>query len=267
MEILFSHYLKLLYNNTMIKRENQIPQKFSGKKRSDRRAGFLPGLSVFVLFLFPVAGILSAATVDGQIFSGMKLSKSLDQWRFTGEYQIRLNENLGALDNHYLEFTSPYMPTKHWEIVPDFRVSMYPSRFEFRPGMGVLYKLSWGKKIYISQLIQQVKWQTDFESTGVVKHGLRYAVFYNQVLSKRLMFTSGIGALYRWSDAYTNLQFIRMIAGLVYIFDSTHSLTFTPYLGMEDPLGNLEFTPGIVLVASIQLKGDSKYLPARYISF
>jgi hypothetical protein len=36
---------------------------------------------------------------------------------------------------------------------------------------------------------------------------------------------------------------------------------------MEDPLGNLEFTPGIVLVASIQLKGDSKYLPARYISF
>jgi hypothetical protein len=58
-----------------------------------------------------------------------------------------------------------------------------------------------------------------------------------------------------------------MIAGLVYIFDSTHSLTLTPYLGMEDPLGNLEFTPGIVLVASIQLKGDSKYLPARYISF
>jgi len=219
-----------------------------------------------ILWLLIISGI-SAATVDGQLFSGIKMSKALEQWRFTGEYQIRLNENLTELDNHYLEFTFPYMPSKHWEIVPDLRFSLYSDRFEFRPGFGVLYKLSWGKKIYVKQLIQQVKWQTDIESTGRIKHGLRYAVFYNQMLNKKIMFNSGAGALYRWADNYNGLQFIRMIAGIVYIFDSTHSLTINPYLGMEDPFGQLEVTPGLVLIASIQLKGNSKYRPARYLSF
>ena len=219
------------------------------------------------LFLFAFSSQLFSADVDGQIFSGVRLAKSLEYWRFTGEYQIRLNNNLRSLDNHLLEFVASYMPNKNWEIVPDFRVSMYPDKFEFRPGFGVLYKITWGKKIFIKQFINQLKWQVDIESTGAVKNGLRYALFYNQVLSKKLMFNSGIGALYRWSDNYNGIQFIRMIAGLVYIFDTTHSLTLTPYLGLEDPFGDITYTPGFILVANIQLKGDSKYLPARFVTF
>ncbi|MCK5735068.1 MAG: hypothetical protein KAH21_01270 [Spirochaetaceae bacterium] len=222
---------------------------------------------IAVLVLSNFTHFLFADSVEGQIFSGIKISKPYESWRFSGEYQIRLEDNLRALDNHFLEFTGPYMPNHNWEIVPDFRMTMYPDRFEFRPGIGILYKFSWGKKIFIKQFINQLKWQTDFESTGVIKHGLRYALFYNQVLNKRFLFTSGAGVLYRWSDNFNGIQFIRMIAGLVYIFDSTHSLTMTPYLGLEDPTGNLTYTPGFVLVANIHLKGNSKYLPARYVTF
>jgi len=210
---------------------------------------------------------LFSAEIEGQVFSGAKISKSFHNWRFSGEYQIRLNDNLRALDNHLIEITAPYMPVQNWEIVPDFRMTMYADRFEFRPGIGILYKASWGKKIFVKQFINQVKWQTDFESNGAVKHGLRYALFYNQVLGKKLLFSSGIGILYRWSDNYNGVQFIRMIAGLVYVFDSTHSLTMTPYLGLEDPFGRITYTPGFILVANFSLKGDSKYLPARFVTF
>jgi len=222
---------------------------------------------IFISVLFIFSTVLSAQNVEGQLFSGIRVSQSHKYWRFSGEYQIRLNNNLRSLDNHFLEFTAPYMPTKNWEIVPDFRATMYPDKFEFRPGIGVLYKSSWGEKIYIKQLVNQLKWQTDIESTGIIKHGLRYALFYSQVLSKKLMFSSGIGVLYRWSDNFNGIQFIRMIAGFVYIFDSKFSLTLTPYLGLEDPLQSLYYTPGFILVANIRLKGDSKYLAARYVTF
>ncbi len=234
---------------------------------TDWNRRYFIGAAISFLVLFNMSHSLFAGNVEGQIFSGIRLSKAYNYWRFTGEYQIRLEDNLRALNYHFLEFTAPYMPTQNWEIVPDFRMSMYPDRFEFRPGIGILYKYSWGKKIFIKQFINQVKWQIDIESTGAVKHGLRYALFYNQVLNKRFLFSSGIGVLYRWSEYYNGVQFIRMIAGLVYIFDSTHSLTMTPYLGLEDPFGTILYTPGFILVANIRLKGDSKYLPARFVTF
>lgn len=229
----------------------------------NRRAALL-----ILLLFFSMSSIsLYADNLDGQLILSGKLARSTEQWRFTGDYQIRLNDDLRALDFHMFEFTSTYMPSPNWEIVPDFRISMYPDRFEFRPGFGILYKIAWGKKIFIRQIVNQVKWQLDITSDGILKNGLRYGLFYNHVLTKKLMFNSGAAILYRWSDAYTGFQFVRFLAGLSINFDSTHAFNISPYFGLEDPFRDISYTLGVMIIFSMRVKDKSKYLPARYVSF
>lgn len=224
-------------------------------------------LLIIVLFFLMSSISLCADDLDGQLIFSGRLAGSTENWRFTGDYEIRLDQDLRALDYHLFEAVASYMPNRNWEIVPDFRISMFPDRFEFRPGFGILNKITWGKKIFIRQIVNQVKWQLDITNDGVLKNGLRYGLFYNHVMNKKLMFNSGVGIFYRWSDSYTGFQFIRFVAGLSVNFDSTHAVTFSPFFGLEDPFKDISYTLGLMIIFSMRLKDNSKYLPATYISF
>ncbi len=228
---------------------------------------FRAKIVIVALLLFLVYLPLGAQDFDYQMVLSNSINWSKIDWRYKVDYQIRLKDNVRNLDRQLFEFVGTYMPSRSWELVPDFRISFTDEIVEYRPGFGVIYKIAWGEKIFVRQLVNQVKYQADIEENGKVKHGLRYVLFYNHLITKELLFSSGAAFFYRWQEDYTGFQFFRAVTGLVYIFDSTHTLSISPYFGIEDPLGEISFLGGVMIGFTIRLRDKSKYLPARYISF
>ena len=210
----------------------------------------------------------SIKTWDNQLYIGNRYAWSANDWRYTGEFQIRLDNNVSELQQYYVEGVASYMPSKNWEFVPDFRYSVHPDRNEFRPGLGVIYKTLWQKKKLYNQLAHQLKWQADIESNGTFKHGVRYILFYNKgLIENKLGLTSGAGAFYRFSKDFNGIQFARAFLGLAYQFNDVHILSFNYFLGAENRIDRWEYIGGPFITIMIRLDNDSKYVPAKYISF
>ena len=203
---------------------------------------------------------------DNQLFYGNKLTWSTEDWKFSGEFQVRLDHGMRSLDLYLIEGVASYMANKNWEIVPDLRVSVYTEKYEYRPGFGVIYKNTWGE-VHLHQLVHQLKWQTDIESTGIVKNGLRYVLFYNQVLNDKYIFTSAAGGLYRWSERMTGVQFIRLMLGGTYRFNKKTSLNLSYFIGFENDGREWSNIGGPLVQFVINLDNNSKYIPAHYFNF
>jgi hypothetical protein len=203
---------------------------------------------------------------DNQLYIGNKIAWSHNDWRYSGELQLRLADNTRNLQYYFGEIVATYLLNEHWEFAPDLRFSIYPERTELRPGIGVLYKHLWKKK-KINQFVQQVKYQVDLESTGSNKQGLRYILFYNKVVNDRWVFSSGGGGFYRWSESFNGIQFIRAFAGMNFSFDETHILSLSYFVGAENQGEYWSYIGGPFLQFIIRFNDDTEYTPAKYINF
>jgi len=203
---------------------------------------------------------------DNQMYISNKVAWSKEDWRYTGEFQIRTYQNTRELQQYFIEGVATYMPSEHWEVVPDLRVTVYPERFELRLGMGTIYKQYWEKKRK-NQLAHQMKYQLDTENGGVFKHGFRYIVFHNAVLNDKFLISSAAGGFYRWSDSFTGLQFLRAMTGLGYSFDKQHIVSISYFVGAENRGDYWSYIGGPVIQLVIRFDDDFKYVPAKYISF
>ena len=90
-------------------------------------------------------------TWDNQLYIGNKIANIKKDWRYSGELQVRLRDNMQYLDNWFLEGVATYMISEKWELVPDLRFSVKPSEVEFRPGFGVIYKVLSEKIQFVNQ--------------------------------------------------------------------------------------------------------------------
>lgn len=210
---------------------------------------------------------VDSSSWDNQLYLGNRYAWSANNWRYTAEFQIRLDNNVNALQQYYFEGVATYMPNKHWEIVPDFRYTLHTDRNEFRPGLGVIYKSLW-KKNQVNQLAHQVKWQADIEGDGTFKHGVRYIMFYNRgLVEEKLGLTSGFGGFYRLSENFNGMQFIRAFLGLSYQFNDIHLLSFNYFVGAENRGNYWDYIGGPFVTFMIRLDNDTKFVPAKYINF
>jgi len=94
----------------------------------------------------------SSSNWDNQIYIGNKIAGGKGAWRYSGELQVRLEDNMQSLDNWYVEGVASYLYSEKIEIVPDFRYSIKPNEHEYRPGLGILYKLLVQKFQFVNQL-------------------------------------------------------------------------------------------------------------------
>lgn len=191
-------------------------------------------------------------------------------FRQSHELQWRVNENARALKEWFYEYVFVYTPNAKWELVPDFRASIKPNVTDFRIGIGAvrksLFKNNEGK--FNQQLVQQAKYQLDYDSDGKLRHGIRYVITYNYVFSEKLIVSGLVGPFYRWSEKFTGIEFVRGGPVFTYVFDKQHTLAVAPLFGA----GNIEpngwaysFTPMVSLI--IRVNKDYKYVPAKYINF
>lgn len=212
------------------------------------------------------AGVDTIDYWDNQMYLSNRFTWSKNSWRYTGEFQIRLHENNKVLDQYFIEGVASYMLNPKIEIIPDFRVTVKSLRYEFRPGLGFIYKQTWGEN-RLNQLAHQVKYQADFESPGDFKQGLRYILFHTVVINEQWLFSSAGGGMYRWSPDFNGLQFGRAMMGLAYSFDKKHIISFNYFVGAENQGDYWTYIGGPYLQLTIRFDDDFKYVPARYISF
>jgi len=147
---------------------------------------------------------------DNQLYLGNKIAINRNNWRFSGELQVRLKNNTQSLDNYFFEGVASYMISKKWEIVPDFRMTIKPEDVEYRPGFGVVYKAIKDK----FQFVNQIKLQTDLSAIESTEYGVRYALFFNWLIDDKYIPNFALGVFYRWKDNFNGVQFVRFGPGL-----------------------------------------------------
>lgn len=226
--------------------------------------------SLVLLFLLcvPTGGLDAQAAPDVEsqqwLFASTKVSYAVDQWRFYGDAQFRLDGNWRELNQYLAETASIYSPNKNWELQGDLRVTVKPERLEYRPGAGITFKAlvsSW-------QFAVQHKYQLDLLSTGAANHGVRQIFFVNKRVGDRFL-VSGIGGwFYRWREGFNDIEFVRMGAGVTYLFDALHGLNVSYFVGRQN-LGDQWVTDGFTFVGlSLNVRADWKYVPAvRVVDF
>jgi len=225
--------------------------------------------------IFGAKEILSQETTkpgwDNQIYFSNKIAGGKNKIRFSAELQIRLKNNFQELDNWFVESNVTYLANEWLEVVPDFRITVKPDRMEFRPGFGFLLK----KFIINWQLVNQVKWQLDYDTKQNVRNALRDVVFVNyKYNNEKFVSTFLAGFIYRWSEDRNFMQYIRFGPGVSYIFDKKHILNFSYMMGVENRLLNEGDKKGTWLWAGIPLiqlviniTKEYKYQPAYYFDF
>ena len=159
--------------------------------------------------------------------------------RQSAEFQTRYRDDFSELEQWHVEYAGTRLLSKNWEIVPDFRFTRKPSRYEYRPGLGIIYKNLFKK----AQLVHQVKYQYDIKNSINNSHGLRYAVFYNHAYSKKILFTALAGALFEFGETFSGFQGLRTGLAGAYIFDESHSINMGYFYGLaNDPTNNYSKT-------------------------
>jgi len=220
---------------------------------------------LFLPSLFSYAqDVNSSGNWDNQIYIGDKIAGGKNKWKFSGEFQIRLKDNLQQLDNWYLEQVTNYLATKWLEIVPDFRFTVKPDRLEFRPGFGILLK----KNTNSWQFINQIKWQIDLDTKGRARNALREVVFVNRKFdNEHFVATALAGFIYRWTGDENFMQYIRFGPGLSYVFDQKHILNVSYMMGVENTTQEWKWSGITMIQLVINITKKYKYKPAYYFDF
>lgn len=202
-------------------------------------------------------------TWDNQIYLGNKIAFGKNKWKFSGELQTRLKDNFQSLDNWYVELVANNLIAKNFEIVPDLRFTIKPTKHEIRPGLGILFK----QTTTSLQFINQIKWQTDFPTKGDISHAFREVVFLNYSFSDKVIGTMVAGFIYRMRPGLNYFQYIRVGPGISYIFDKKHILNFSYFVGVENKIDYWMWSGIPMIQLLINISKDYTYTPAYYFEF
>lgn len=202
---------------------------------------------------------------DNVMYAGNKFTYGTEKWKHSAEFQTRYKNNLGALEQWHVEYAATYLKSQNWEIVPDFRFTRKPSRYEYRPGLGVIYKrINEASK---TQLVHQVKYQYDFKNGIPDTHGIRYALFYNKVINDELVLTGLAGGLFEFGEDFNGFLGLRTGVSAAYVINKAHSVNVGYFYGLINEKTNDYTNVGVFsLQLIINISRDYKFLPAKYFS-
>lgn len=204
---------------------------------------------------------------DNTMYASNKFTYgSSEKWKHSAEFQTRYRNNLSSLEQWHIEYAATYLKNENWEIVPDFRFTVKPTRYEYRPGLGVIYKRVYEEKK--AQLVHQVKYQYDVRKSGENNtHGVRYALFYNKVVNDELVLTALAGGLFEFGEDFNGFLGLRTGLSAAYVINKAHSVNVGYFYGLVNDRFNNYTNVGVFsLQLIINISRDYKYLPAKYFS-
>ena len=213
-----------------------------------------------------LSSLIFAGSWDNELYIGNKINGIVKDWRFSGDIQIRLKDDYQALNYLYVETAATWMFDKHWELSPDFRFTLKPTRREYRPGLGIIRKDLFNENgnIIAHQIVNQIKYQADFYKDNV-SSAVRYAIFYNMAINKKVIPNVGVGVLYRWADHYSGPEFVRGGGGVAIVFDQIHTMNFSYFLSATHDEPKWTYSGIFMLQLIFNINRNYKYIPAKYL--
>ena len=200
---------------------------------------------------------------DNELWTGVRFAWGKKKLRYTGEYQTRFINNYKQLDRWYIEGAVHYIAWPHFEIIPDFRYNVRPDKNEYRVGLGIIYKHTFNKFMFVNQL----KGQMDKAYNTKETWALREVVYLNYLLSEKWIPYIGGGVFLRHSDNFSGLQVIRAGVGVYYNFNPLHSLSVNYFAGRRDLGDRITYSGIFLLQLTLKFNDDYIYMPAKYINF
>lgn len=202
---------------------------------------------------------------DNIMHVGTKVTWGKNKWMNSTEWQVRLNNDFRSLTQWQLEYVGTYLISEHVEIVPDFRYTIKPDRYEYRPGLGVVLK----HRTKRGQFAHQIKGQIDYKTVGPVTQVVRYFPSYNHLINKNWLGSLLLGGYYKFTPDRNAVEILMAGVSIAYIVNKQHTVNlsylYANQLNFEtDQRSNFG---GIVARLIINIETDYDYLPAKYLNF
>jgi hypothetical protein len=180
---------------------------------------------LFVVVLFGTSSICGAQSAGWGLWSGVLVRDVRVDSRFdySGEYQVRLTDDLTTLKSHFFEVSGYYKANPKLESNFGYRFTIRPDRNESRFFAGLFYRTTLvnpdpqsGK--FGLRLTQQLMYQRDlnasFNDVLLDSNTVRYALYLTKPFTPTWHGLVIGGAMYTWNTEYSGLEKLRAAIGV-----------------------------------------------------
>jgi hypothetical protein len=180
---------------------------------------------LFVVVLLGFASICGAQSTGWGLWSGVLVRDFRPDSRFdySGEYQVRLTDDLHELKSHFFEVSGFYKANPKLQSNFGYRFTIRPDRNESRLFAGLFYRTTLVRpNPALNQLglrlTQQLMYQRDFnaEFNDVLLDSstVRYALYLTKPFTPVWHGLVIAGAMYTWNAEYSGLEKLRAAIGV-----------------------------------------------------
>jgi hypothetical protein len=183
----------------------------------------LTALAVLVPFFLPSP--CQAQSTGWGLWSGLLVRDFRPDSRFeySGEYQVRLTEDLQELKSHFFEFAGYYKATPRLQSNFGYRFTIRPDRNENRLFAGLFYRTTlvkpdpemgkWGLRL-THQLMYQRDFSAEFNDVLLNSSTVRYAFYLTKPFTPVWHGLVIAGGMYTWNAEYTGFEKLRAAIGV-----------------------------------------------------
>jgi hypothetical protein len=180
-------------------------------------------LACLIVLVLPVPG--AAQSTGWGLWSGVLVRDFRPDSRFdySGEYQVRLTDDLHELKSHFFEVSGFYKANSKLQSNFGYRFTIRPDRNESRLFAGLFYRTTLVKPNPASnkrglRLTQQLMYQRDlsasFNDVLLDSNTVRYALYLTKPFTPTWHGLVIGGAMYTWNAEYTGLEKLRAAIGV-----------------------------------------------------
>jgi hypothetical protein len=180
---------------------------------------------LFAVVLLGISSFCGAQSAGWGLWSGVLLRDVRPDSRFdySGEYQVRLTDDLKTLKSHFVEVSGYYKANLKLESNFGYRFTIRPDRNESRFFAGFFYRSLLVKPSPALDrrglwLTQQLMYQRDlnasFNDVLLDSNTVRYALYLTKPFTPAWHGLVIGGAMYTWNAEYSGLEKLRAAIGL-----------------------------------------------------
>jgi hypothetical protein len=180
---------------------------------------------LFAVVLLGISSICSAQSTGWGLWSGLLVRDFRPDSRFdySGEYQVRLTDDLHELKSHFFEVSGFYKANPKLQSNFGYRFTIRPDRNESRLFAGLFYRTTLVKPNPQSgkfglrlthQLMYQRDFNAEFNDVLLDSSTVRYALYLTKPWTPVWHGLVIAGAMYTWNAEYTGLEKVRVAIGV-----------------------------------------------------
>jgi hypothetical protein len=180
---------------------------------------------LFAVVLLGISSICSAQSTGWGLWSGLLVRDFRPDSRFdySGEYQVRLTDDLHELKSHFFEVSGFYKANPKLQSNFGYRFKIRPDRNESRLFAGLFYRTTLVKPNPQSgkfglrlthQLMYQRDFNAEFNDVLLDSSTVRYALYLTKPWTPVWHGLVIAGAMYTWNAEYTGLEKVRVAIGV-----------------------------------------------------